>query len=159
MRCSIIVVGVSISVLIAGCSATPKSFYANPAKPGATSLCRTYFDTEDPKFRNDVGAELVRRGLTERECENRIAMETAALVGIAAVATGVAVAAACSNGCAGPGYRPMSAQLTDYDCQGGSGDGPHYVKGPVWVGADDLYRLDADGDGWGCEVSDRLRGA
>jgi FKBP-type peptidyl-prolyl cis-trans isomerase len=38
----------------------------------------------------------------------------------------------------------------DYDCAGGSGDGPEYT-GPVTVVGDDHYGLDADGDGYGCE--------
>lgn len=39
----------------------------------------------------------------------------------------------------------------DVDCRGGSGDGPKYVAGPVRVVAHDIYDLDADGDGWGCD--------
>lgn len=38
----------------------------------------------------------------------------------------------------------------DYDCAGGSGDGPDYT-GPVQVVGSDPYGLDADGDGYGCE--------
>jgi hypothetical protein len=38
----------------------------------------------------------------------------------------------------------------DYDCAGGSGDGPDYT-GPVTVVGSDHYGLDADGDGQGCE--------
>jgi hypothetical protein len=39
----------------------------------------------------------------------------------------------------------------DVDCQGGSGNGPSYVKGPVTVTGTDVYGLDADHDGIGCE--------
>lgn len=39
----------------------------------------------------------------------------------------------------------------DVDCRGGSGDGPQYVTGPVRVVGHDIYGLDADGDGWGCD--------
>jgi beta-lactam-binding protein with PASTA domain len=39
----------------------------------------------------------------------------------------------------------------DYDCAGGSGDGPKYVEGPIRVLAPDPFDLDRDGDGWGCE--------
>lgn len=39
----------------------------------------------------------------------------------------------------------------DYDCAGGSGDGPNYVEGPVTVVGPDEFRLDGDGDGIGCE--------
>lgn len=40
---------------------------------------------------------------------------------------------------------------SDVDCRGGSGNGPAYVVGPVRVVAHDIYDLDADGDGWGCD--------
>ncbi len=39
---------------------------------------------------------------------------------------------------------------SDYDCEGGSGDGPYYT-GPVTILGYDEYGLDADGDGYGCE--------
>ena len=38
----------------------------------------------------------------------------------------------------------------DYDCAGGSGDGPDYT-GRVEVVGDDHFDLDRDGDGVGCE--------
>ena len=38
----------------------------------------------------------------------------------------------------------------DYDCAGGTGNGPEYA-GPVEVVGDDPYGLDADGDGFACE--------
>jgi hypothetical protein len=40
---------------------------------------------------------------------------------------------------------------SDVDCAGGSGNGPAYVQGPVLVIGTDIYRLDSDGDGIGCE--------
>ena len=39
----------------------------------------------------------------------------------------------------------------DYDCEGGSGNGPDYT-GPVRVVGDDHYDLDRDGDGEACEA-------
>lgn len=41
--------------------------------------------------------------------------------------------------------------VRDIDCSGGSGNGPGYVNGPVYVGSSDPNGLDRDGDGWGCE--------
>ena len=38
----------------------------------------------------------------------------------------------------------------DYDCAGGSGNGPDYT-GPVRVVGDDPHGLDRDGDGYACE--------
>jgi resuscitation-promoting factor RpfB len=40
---------------------------------------------------------------------------------------------------------------SDVDCAGGSGNGPAYVRGPVTVVGDDVYDLDRDNDGLGCE--------
>ena len=39
----------------------------------------------------------------------------------------------------------------DVDCAGGSGDGPAYVSGPVTVVGNDIYGLDRDGNGIGCD--------
>lgn len=40
---------------------------------------------------------------------------------------------------------------SDVDCAGGSGNGPAYVDGPVIVVGTDIYGLDRDGNGTGCE--------
>lgn len=40
---------------------------------------------------------------------------------------------------------------SDVDCAGGSGNGPSYVRGPVTVVGSDVYGLDRDSDGIGCE--------
>lgn len=113
-------------------------------------------ETIDPVFRQDTFNEATSRGLTVEECRNRVAMETAAIIGIAAVATGVAVAAACSNGCAAPAYRPTNyySSTTDYDCAGGGGDGPLFVQGPFRYTGPDIYGLDRDRDGIACEPYD-----
>lgn len=44
----------------------------------------------------------------------------------------------------------LSPDSPDYDCAGGSGDGPDFT-GPVTVVGDDHYGLDSDGDGSACE--------
>ncbi|HET7484668.1 MAG TPA: hypothetical protein VFJ64_04760, partial [Solirubrobacterales bacterium] len=44
----------------------------------------------------------------------------------------------------------LDPHASDYDCEGGSGNGPDYT-GPVTVVGEDHYGLDADGDGYGCE--------
>jgi hypothetical protein len=46
--------------------------------------------------------------------------------------------------------RCLKRNATDYDCAGGSGNGPYYT-GRVRVVGPDVFRLDADGDGIGCE--------
>ena len=44
----------------------------------------------------------------------------------------------------------LDPYASDYDCEGGSGNGPEYTGAVVVVGTDH-YGLDADGDGYGCE--------
>ena len=56
-----------------------------------------------------------------------------------------------SDGNCTSGYSPCLTPASDYDCAGGSGDGPEYVYGVVAVTGSDPYGLDADNDGYGCE--------
>lgn len=44
----------------------------------------------------------------------------------------------------------LDPNASDYDCAGGSGDGPKYT-GTVQVVGPDVFGLDGDGDGIGCE--------
>jgi len=53
----------------------------------------------------------------------------------------------CDPSYSGACLDPYSS---DYDCEGGSGNGPDYT-GEVSVTGEDHYGLDADGDGVGCE--------
>ncbi len=55
-----------------------------------------------------------------------------------------------SGGC-DPNYSGCVPIASDVDCAGGSGNGPAYVSGPVNVIGSDIYGLDADHDGVGCE--------
>ncbi len=51
-----------------------------------------------------------------------------------------------------PNYTGACVPIaSDVDCAGGSGNGPAYVQGPVTVVGSDIYDLDSDGDGIGCE--------
>jgi len=56
-------------------------------------------------------------------------------------------ASECDSNYSGSCLNPYSS---DYDCEGGSGNGPDYT-GEVTVVGEDHYGLDADGDGVGCE--------
>lgn len=51
-----------------------------------------------------------------------------------------------------PSYKGacLDPDASDYDCAGGSGNGPYYT-GRVEVVGPDEYDLDRDGDGVGCE--------
>jgi hypothetical protein len=56
----------------------------------------------------------------------------------------------------GPGCNPNYSGACvpvarDVDCAGKGGDGPAFVEGPFEVVGEDVYQLDADGDGIACE--------
>ena len=59
----------------------------------------------------------------------------------------VAQAAPCDSNYSGA-CVPVDS---DVDCAGSSGNGPSYVAGPVTVVGSDIYDLDRDGNGTGCE--------
>jgi uncharacterized protein YabE (DUF348 family) len=51
-----------------------------------------------------------------------------------------------------PNYSGACVPIaSDVDCAGGTGNGPAYVQGPVRVIGSDIYDLDRDGDGIGCD--------
>lgn len=50
-----------------------------------------------------------------------------------------------------PNYSGCVPIASDVDCGGGSGNGPAYVYGSVRVIGSDIYDLDSDSDGYGCE--------
>lgn len=63
------------------------------------------------------------------------------------------VIAAQADGC-DPNYSGVCVPVSsDVDCasSSGSGNGPDYVQGPVYVVGADIYDLDRDGDGVACE--------
>ncbi|HEV7589641.1 MAG TPA: hypothetical protein VGO40_16115 [Longimicrobium sp.] len=55
------------------------------------------------------------------------------------------------NGQCDPNYTPCVPIASDVDCAAGRGNGPSYVRGPVKVVGTDVYGLDHDGDGTGCD--------
>jgi hypothetical protein len=74
------------------------------------------------------------------------------ILSLAAVAAAAAPTAQGKQKC-DPNYkgRCLKPNVSDYDCAGGSGNGPYYVSGPFRVVGKDHYRLDADHDGKACE--------
>ncbi|HEY0698015.1 MAG TPA: G5 domain-containing protein, partial [Micromonospora sp.] len=62
------------------------------------------------------------------------------------VAVGVRQAQRCD-----PNYSGCVPVASDVDCIDGPGNGPAFVAGPVEVIGTDIYRLDRDRDGYGCE--------
>lgn len=58
------------------------------------------------------------------------------------------------DGACDPSYPDTCLQdgIGDYDCAGGSGNGPNYVDGPIRVLPPDPFGLDGNGNGLGCET-------
>jgi len=91
-----------------------------------------------------VRAEAARRHAAEEaEAEELAAQEASA------EATAEEEARECEPNYVGACLDPNAS---DYDCEGGSGDGPMYT-GTVTVVGEDHYGLDSDSDGTGCEAN------
>lgn len=72
---------------------------------------------------------------------------------VATTAPTTAAPTTTSLGGCDPNYAGACVPIaSDVDCAGGSGDGPAYVQGPVQVVGSDIYGLDHDDDGIGCET-------
>jgi hypothetical protein len=81
----------------------------------------------------------------------KVILASLAVAGLAALPA--ASPAAVSKRKCDANYRGacLKPNVSDYDCAGGSGNGPYYVRGPIRVVGRDHYRLDADHDGIACE--------
>lgn len=73
------------------------------------------------------------------------------VIGLAPIANSVPVPKSPSSSCDSNYSGACVPVARDVDCAGGSGNGPEYVSGPVTVVGEDVYGLDRDGDGVGCD--------
>lgn len=101
-----------------------------------------------------AAAEKAAQEAAAKAAQEQAAAEAARQQQAAAAAAKAPVqqaAPAASSGC-DPNYAGACVPIaSDVDCAGGSGNGPAYVKGPVTVVGRDIYGLDSNGDGVGCE--------
>lgn len=116
------IASVLITTMLAGCALSPTDFQAKRYEIGDTRLCKTWksaVSSGDIAFQNDVGAEVLRRGLSAGRCA-QLEREQALAIG-AGILLGAAVIAAARNGGAvgggavaggGAGYATTSY---DYD--------------------------------------------
>jgi hypothetical protein len=88
-----------------------------------------------------------RAQVRAEEAQRRAAEEAAANEALIEEEAAEEEASECDPNYSGACLDPYAS---DYDCEGGSGNGPDYT-GPVTVVGEDHYGLDADSDGSGCE--------
>nr|WP_286404308.1 hypothetical protein [Pseudarthrobacter defluvii] len=96
-----------------------------------------------------AAAQQAAEAKAAQEAAAKAAAEAAAKA--AAPPARVAPAVPGTNPGCDPNYSGCVPIASDVDCAGGSGNGPAYVRGPVQVIGRDIYGLDADHDGVGCE--------
>jgi hypothetical protein len=77
---------------------------------------------------------------------------TLVIIAFSAALAFAPVASAEQGSSCDPNYSGDCVPIdSDVDCASGSGNGPSYVSGPVTVVGNDIYGLDRDGNGTGCE--------
>lgn len=100
-----------------------------------------------------AAAEKAAQDAAAKAAQEQAAAEAARQQAAAAAAKAPVqpAAPAAPSGC-DPNYAGACVPIaSDVDCAGGSGNGPAYVKGPVTVVGRDIYGLDSNGNGIGCE--------
>ncbi len=145
-RTSTMIVGGVLACLLAGCggggseSATPTTTTAAPTTTQAPTTTTAPPTTAAPTTTTPRATTTTRRPTTT----TRKATPTTRR----ATPTTAAPARNCD-----PAYPDACLHdgIGDYDCAGGSGNGPNYVEGPIRVLPPDPFDLDRNGDGVGCE--------
>ncbi|TDU90161.1 surface rod structure-forming protein G [Kribbella voronezhensis] len=122
---------------------------------------RTALDSSVPKGQKSItkrGVNGVRRLTYEVtlvdgvQTAKRLVKQVVATQPVTQITTvGTKVDEPSGGGGCDPNYSGCVPIASDVDCAGGSGNGPEYVQGPVTVIGSDIYGLDADHDGIGCE--------
>lgn len=158
MQRMIVAIACASLLLIPGCDAAQPG----PKEAGAASASHAKAKARAAlkKKRQALRIQAQRRAARiraaraeRRRLARRQALQEAARLAAAeearqeAQAEAEAAASACHESYVGNCLDPSRS---DYDCAGGSGDGPGYT-GPVQVVGYDEYDLDRDGDGYACE--------
>jgi hypothetical protein len=104
------------------------------------------------RLRREARQAVRRRQARRRIAEARAAEERESQARAEAEAAEAVEEEEATSSC-DPNYSGacLDPAASDYDCEGGSGDGPNYT-GEVTVVGSDPYGLDSDADGIGCEA-------
>jgi membrane protein involved in colicin uptake len=146
------------AVFLGGCGSDSGSTVDQRAEAGQARQARIEVRREAAATRRALMRAAKRRAATRArlatqrkvEAEARraaIAEEKAEVQAIAEEAAEAESTSECD-----PNYSGacLTTAASDYDCEGGSGDGPGYT-GTVSVVGEDHFGLDSDSDGIGCE--------
>ncbi|PDT39976.1 hypothetical protein CO656_19275 [Sinorhizobium sp. FG01] len=111
-------IAAAITLALGSCTTTQADLRKNPKAVSKAALCRTFLETYDPSFKQEIALELGRRGISYYECPAMVQKQNqaiAATVAIAAIGTAVAVCA--NNNCGGGSYYPSSYRPYRGNCQ------------------------------------------
>ena len=112
-----------ISCALSACTTSREAFNANPKSIDKPTLCRTYLQSQDPAFQQDLAKELSRRGVHFYQCPEMVKNQDAAAAALVAVAlVGTAVAVCANNNCGG-GYPTRSYPGNCYSYYDRAADG------------------------------------
>jgi hypothetical protein len=149
---AIVVLCIGAAFIAAGCGSTDEGQEERPevaaqkaARAAERQRLRQALRVEARQLRE--AARRKARRMVARERARQEAQREAALAREEAESEEAAATSECDPSYSGACLDPYAS---DYDCEGGSGDGPSYT-GAVAVVGDDHYELDADNDGYGCE--------
>lgn len=97
-----------MSLVLASCTTTQAQFEKNPKGVPKVNLCRTYLESTNPVFQQQILAELSRRGISPYDCPTMVQQQNQAAAALVAVAVVGGTVAYCANHNCGGGsyYRP-----------------------------------------------------
>lgn len=99
----------AMTFVLASCTTTPADFRKNPKIVSKAALCRTFLETYDDPFRQEIALELGRRGVSQYECPAMVQRQNQAIAATLAIAAvGTAVALCANHNCGGGSYYPSS---------------------------------------------------
>jgi hypothetical protein len=103
-----LVFAATMTLALSSCTTTQADFQKNPKGVGKAALCRTYVESPDPVFQQQIVVELGNRGIRPFDCQAMVLQQNQAVAAVAAVAlVGTAVAVCANNNCGGGYYRPQ----------------------------------------------------
>lgn len=95
-----------MTLALAGCTTTQTEFAKNPKALDKVSLCRTYLQSQDPVFQQQIVAELEKRSVEAWDCPALVQQQDQVATAIVAVALIGGAVAYCSNHhCGGSSYQ------------------------------------------------------